>query len=245
LTIAVLGDVHANLPALQSVLSAIETYEVDQLVVLGDLVGYGARPNECVELLARRGMRGVIGNHDLGALGDKDPHASRVALEVQRWTAERLTPQATAALMALPRRTSHTWWSAVHGCLIHPSHATGYITPTTAELNLDWLAEREQPPHVALFGHTHMPAAYSHAWPGSTTPAKGTIALPRGDVALINPGSVGQPRDRDPRAAFALLDLEAWTIEFVRVEYDVDAAARAIRDEGLDGSLASRLYEGC
>jgi len=241
--IAVLADVHANRIALAAVLAEADRRGAARLVCLGDFVGYYAQPNECIELLADRGAEGVIGNHDLGALGVQDPLASRAASEMQAWTAGQLTPASVAFLRALPPRREFAWGSAVHGCFINPRHSTGYITATMAASNLACLSDGRAGGRVGLFGHTHMPAVYCTQWE-SDLPASGTLQLPRNGVALANPGAVGQPRDGDPRAAFALLDLEDWTLEFLRVPYDVDEAVRLMLCAGVDPTLAERLRIG-
>lgn len=242
--VAVLADVHANLAALEAVLDEAYRRGVEQIVCLGDLVGYHAEPNECVELLAGHGALCVLGNHDLGALGEVAGTTNQVAAWVQAWTGAQLTAASRQFLAGLPRRRDFPWGVAVHGCYINPAHVTGYISATTAPWNLSWLAEHARPPYLALFGHTHMPVLHSHLLGDRPLSPEGPMRLPNQELVLANPGSVGQPRDGDARASFALLDVDAWTFELVRVEYDIERTVSSLRAARFDESLRVRLSEG-
>ena len=239
--IAVVADIHANRAALTAVLAEARARGADRLLVLGDVVGYHAEPVACVELLAGWPLDGVIGNHDLGAIGVGDRFAGRVAASVQAWTAERLGAAERAFLAALPRRLELGWCVAVHGCFTHPESAIGYVTPVTAEANLRALGGTGV--RLGLFGHSHVPAVHAIGERDRFGLEPGPYPLPRHRAAIANPGSVGQPRDGDPRAAFAIYDPEAQTMELVRVPYDVDATARAVRAAGLPEEIAARLME--
>ncbi len=239
--IAVLADIHANRPALTAVLAEARRRGAARLVVLGDVVGYYAEPDACVELLAAWSVEGVIGNHDLGALGVVDRHAGRVAASIQAWTAAHLAPASCAFLRALPRRLALPWATAVHGTFTHPDGVVGYVTPATADANLAAVVAGGR--RLGLCGHSHVPALHVAGDRHHHPLVAGAVPLPAEAAAIFNPGSVGQPRDGDPRAAFALFDPEAGTMQLVRVPYDIGATARALAAAGLEASLARRLEE--
>lgn len=241
--IAVLSDIHANLPALEAVVSDLPS--VDQVWVLGDTVGYGPQPNEVITTLQAMGARAVLGNHDGAAIGmvdakDFNPDA-RTAIE---WTAETIDANTRAYIATLPEVRRDGDLTAVHGSPRDPIWE--YITgPDVAAANLDAFDTR-----LCLFGHTHLPVAY-RAVDGRV---EGTHGLPgepmrlNGARALLNPGSVGQPRDGMSGAAYAILDTngnpDTDTFEFRRVRYDIDRTQRLMREVGLPGRLAERLSYG-
>lgn len=240
----VVSDIHANLPALTAVFRAVQRKRFDALICLGDVVGYGAQPNQVVELLRRfRATKLMVrGNHDRVAAGG-DPagfnHAARVAA---LWTRERLTPRNRAFLRRLAPgplvEGPVTLW---HGT---PADEDDYLfTPRSAR---QAFAATGTP--IGLFGHTHLPCAFRKVEEGELLgdlfDEERVLPLDRDARYLINPGSVGQPRDRNPMAAFGLLDAGKRVFRFRRVEYDVAAAQKAIRAAGLPDILADRLASG-
>jgi len=144
-------------------------------------------------------------------------------------------------LAALPRRLTLSWAVAVHGTFTHPDGVVGYVTPVTAERNLAVVAAAGR--RLGLFGHSHVPALHVQGEPDRVGLPPGSFALPGDRAAIFNPGSVGQPRDGDPRASFALFDPEETTMHLIRVRYDIDAAEHAMAAAGLDPVLAARLRE--
>lgn len=239
----ILSDIHANLPALESVLAAARD-QWDDVVVLGDLVGYGADPNDVVDCVRAMAPRLVIrGNHDKAACGlDNGEHFNQVARFAARWTEEQLTPDNRRYLRELPAGPAEVdeRLEICHGAPFDEDH---YIFDVAdAQRALD---ARSRP--VCVFGHTHVPAVFiAHGAQISVDVPDDrcvTLRLTPDAGYLINPGSVGQPRDGDPRAAFALYD-SVGTITFRRVEYDVAAAQRRIAMAGLPQSLANRLAIG-
>jgi predicted phosphodiesterase len=241
--IAVLSDIHANLAALEAVVSDLP--EVDQVWVLGDIVGYGPQPNEVVGTLQAMGARSVLGNHDGAAIGMVDaayfnPDA-RAAIE---WTAGVVDDNARAYIASLPEVRRDGDLTAVHGSPRDPIWE--YITgPSIAAANFDAFDTR-----LCLFGHTHLPMVY-RAVDGGIEPTLGLPgeALSIGTArALVNPGSVGQPRDGLADAAYAILETSNGvggdTVEFRRVRYDVDSTQRRMMDAGLPARLADRLRYG-
>jgi len=240
---AVLGDLHANLTALEAVLSALDGHEVDALLSVGDVVGYGAAPQEVIQLLREAEATVVKGNHDAAVTGELDatwfnPYA-RAAVE---WTAAKLTREEMAWLEELPL-TAHLEHCAVaHGTPTWPERFDYVQCTEDADPSLDALREP-----VCFIGHTHVPVTILRL---AETPDRTSyttddaVDISDTTVALINVGSVGQPRDEDPRAAFGLYDSEQGRYELHRVEYDIQREDARIRAAGLPENLADRLHKG-
>jgi len=237
--IAVLSDIHSNLPALEAVLDALG--DVDAYWHLGDVVGYGPHPDEVVARLREIGAVGVLGNHDAAALGGLEvewfnPEA-RQAIE---WTARRMSPATRAWLEALPERLELDGMTLVHGSARDP--ITEYVTSTrVARASFSACATP-----CLLHGHTHVPVAWREdgAEIEVLGPSHG-YELPLDDRrVLLNPGSVGQPRDGDPRASALVLDMEARRVTWHRATYPIAAVQADIRAAGLPGWLADRLAWG-
>lgn len=215
--IGLIADVHGNRFALLAVLDALRERGATSWICAGDLVGYGAAPDECVEqVCSLPSLTMVAGNHDLLALGrlDIEGHSSGVRLST-RWTAERISPATRAVLAQLPLRARHDAGLVVaHGSLTSPSE---YVRDPAAALGQLEQLRREAPDARGIvLGHTHLPMIHD---------ALGT--------RLVNPGAVGQSRDRDPRAHCALLDSGTLRVEPLRVAYDIDGARSAQRAAGL------------
>jgi predicted phosphodiesterase len=237
--IAVLSDIHSNLAALEAVREDLPV--VDETWVLGDIVGYGPQPNEVIRLLQQMGVRSVLGNHDGAAIGTVDANDfnpdARTAIE---WTAGQLDPNARAYLATLPEVRVSGDVTAVHGSPREP--VWEYITSTAiAAASLGYFET-----WLCLFGHTHLPAIFR-----ATDGRVELVAARPGDPvrldarrALINPGSVGQPRDGISESAYAILDDREATAEFRRVAYDIGRTQRLIREADLPSRLAERLSWG-
>jgi predicted phosphodiesterase len=246
LRVAVLSDVHSNLPALETVLAAVEETGPDQLWCLGDMVGYGADPDACTALIRERCDVCLVGNHDLAVLGALDVSSfsdtAKVAVE---WTREEASEETTSFLATLGPALTHEGFGLFHASPRDPIWEY-VLSVEQAEAGLD--AQRER---IGLIGHSHISLFFTRPEGG---PGRGhTHGAQAGDGALldiddgawlINPGSVGQPRDGDPRAAWMELDLEESTARFHRVPYDIAAAGKAILAAGLPSSLAERLEVG-
>jgi len=241
--VAVLSDVHGNLPAFQAVLDDIRKAGVDARWCLGDLVGYGAQPDECVALAAETCDLCLIGNHDLVVLGKIDVESfSSNAAEAALWTRERITSDSVAYLSALRPEDENHEVGLYHASPRDPIWE--YVLSTTqAGACMDQMKVR-----IGAVGHSHVALWFRRdSDPGSvagdTAPHGTELDLSEGDW-IVNPGSVGQPRDGDPRAAWMLLDLGTWHATWRRVKYPIEEAARAIEATELPVMLAERLYVG-
>jgi predicted phosphodiesterase len=241
LRVAVISDVHGNLHALQAVLDALEADAPDEIWSLGDVVGYGPRPNPCCALVAEHARLGLAGNHDLGVLGSIDlEEFSDEAAESARWTQTVLSDESRAYLAGLPSQTKAPDAELYHASPRDP--VWDYVL--TADAALDALELTEAP--LVLVGHSHVALAIGldeQQLSGGLAPAGHEIDLSRGRW-LLNPGSVGQPRDGDPRAAYLLLDREAQRARFCRISYPVERTQAEIRERNLPDALAHRLAHG-
>jgi predicted phosphodiesterase len=237
--LAVLSDIHANLAALDAVRDDLP--EVDEIWVLGDIVGYGPQPNEVIRRLQELGARSVMGNHDGAAIGTVDSAwFNPDAASAIHWTSGVLDDNSRAYLAALPEVRRDGELTAVHGSPREPIWE--YITD--ASIAADNLGAYDT--RLCLYGHTHVPVIYRadgiHITVIAAT-ASSPIALDtRRD--LINPGSVGQPRDGNPDASYLMLDTEAGTAEFHRVRYDIALTQRLMREASLPRWLVERLSIG-
>jgi len=237
----ILSDIHANLVALEAVLKAAAG-QWEEVWCLGDLVGYGPRPNECVVLVREQKHFSLSGNHDWAVLGKLD--SSEFNYEAQTavsWTRNTLTEDTRAYLETLPAMAVVDSFTLAHGSPRHPVWEYVMEYETAAE-NFAYFETQ-----VCLLGHTHMPMFVMEQAGGDLfglEPEPGKVVSLGQERCMINPGSVGQPRDNDPRAAYAILDTTARTWEFMRVDYDIAETQRQIRQEGLPDALASRLSRG-
>lgn len=238
----VLSDIHANLVALEAVLNAAAG-EWDRLWCLGDLVGYGPQPDECISLLRDHGASCLAGNHDWAVLEklDMDSFNAEARASVE-WTRGRLSPDNHAFLDALLPRQEADGITLAHASPRHP--VWEYILDT--ETALENFAHFETP--LCLVGHSHVPLVFrleleTKELGGQLGLDGETIPLDRG-YHILNPGSVGQPRDGDPRAAYALLDTEANRWTWHRTEYDIAETQRRMRELGLSPRLIERLEVG-
>ncbi len=246
--IAVLADLHANLPALGAVLSAIRRAQPDCIVCLGDIVGYGAEPEACIEMMRSISATTVLGNHDADVVNHTEaPGTNPQARLLHQWTRSQLSASAIAYLRSLPPvKIEAGEFIAVHGCYLNETHVTGYVTSTMLEANLRAIATRPEWPRLALCGHTHAPlCGWLEGEHCTERNLQEAVYWPKNARAvLLNPGSVGQPRDGDPRASFAVVDTVQRRIEIQRLDYEIERAAQAISAAGLPVSLAERLWQG-
>ncbi|HZO36917.1 MAG TPA: metallophosphoesterase family protein [Solirubrobacteraceae bacterium] len=240
--VAVLSDIHGNRQAFEAVLADVAHTSVDELWCLGDIVGYGADPNACVDLARGHAAVCLAGNHDLAVTGGLSlDEFSRGAELAARWTQDVIEPDQFDYLAALEPAKITDGIGLYHGSPRDPVWEY-VLSALLAELCFDTLDER-----IALIGHSHVALSFvrreGEIATGQRREADDVADIRRGEW-LLNPGSVGQPRDGDPRAAWLLLDTQALTASWRRVEYDIAGAAAAIRQARLPDSLAERLGYG-
>jgi predicted phosphodiesterase len=230
--IAVISDIHSNIQALTQALSVIDERKADAIYCLGDIVGYGANPNECLDLVRERATICVLGNHDLASIDPVNAEyfsrPGRIAIE---WTHSVLTPEHIRFLSGLPYTASTDLFTLAHAGPLDPEQWQYVLSLQVAKLQFPAFQTQ-----LCFIGHTHVPAVCGEDLR--------TFILKKGKRFLINVGSVGQPRDGNPQLSFGFLDTETWKYENVRASYDIDKAAQAIRSQGLPSTLATRLYQG-
>jgi diadenosine tetraphosphatase ApaH/serine/threonine PP2A family protein phosphatase len=240
--IALLSDVHGNLPAFEAVLEDVDDADVEEIWCLGDLVGYGAEPDGCVELARDRCDLCLAGNHDLVVTGEIDlGDFSSSAAAAAQWTRDNIGAEALEFLSSLKPQADDHDIGLYHASPRDP--VWEYVLSTwQADECMDLMKKR-----VGAVGHSHVALWFRRSGEGNVegAPAEGGLEqdLAEGEW-LLNPGAVGQPRDGDPRAAWLLLDTEGWSADWRRVEYEIDRAAGAIEEAGLPSVLGQRLYTG-
>ncbi len=240
----IVSDVHANLAALEAVLADVGVETIDRVWCLGDVVGYGPSPSECIARLVEfPEYVCVAGNHDWAAISRISIAEFNPSAQVAcRWTSQELNPDDRAYLTGLPTRLVEGKCTLVHGSPREPIWEY-IIYPSTAQLNFQFFDTQ-----LCFVGHTHAPAIFRE----ETSTQKFEISIPvpghlirvDDERVIINPGSVGQPRDGDPRAAYMVFDPEARTIEYQRVAYDILSTQQLMVERGLPESLISRLNFG-
>ena len=237
--IAVLSDIHGNLEALEAVIADVERVGADALWSLGDVVGYGPNPGACVEIVKARAAVSLIGNHDAAVAGVASPddfnEFARWAVE---WTAPRLPAWQIEYLAALPYVHRAPGLICVHASPVEPER--WHYIHGAADLDEPFAAFAER---VCFVGHSHRPGIYSL---GAGQPVSRQVAseFRPGARHLVNVGSVGQPRDRDPRSSYALFDDAAGRVEIRRVAYPLERTQQRMRAEGIPAFLVDRLAAG-
>ena len=237
---AIISDVHANLEALEAVLKQADSLAADEILCLGDVVGYGANPNECVELVRDRASITVLGNHDHAAIGGTsiewfNPHARAAIL----WTKKVLRPDCAEFLKNLPYTASKDGAYLVHASPSEPESWNYIFEPTEALYEFRCFKEK-----ICFIGHSHFALFFVKEGRSCKAEMPAAFTLENGKRYIVNVGSVGQPRDRNPAASLVTLDLPEGTVQFHRVEYNFQVAYEKILDAGLPGFLAERLRAG-
>lgn len=241
---AIISDIHANQEALEAVVESSRKVGVDQFLCLGDIVGYGARPTECLEMVQDLGCRTVAGNHDFAVVGKIDiDNFNSYAKEATIWTREQLSETAVDYLRTLPlveqiNDEPGAGFTIVHGTLYSPELFDYIQTSYDAHLSMC-----EMPGEVCFLGHSHIPVSFIRRR-FITYSIEPQVTVDSGGKFLVNVGSVGQPRDNNPQASYAIFDTTTREITIRRVGYDIDAAAIHIRDAGLPDILGERLRYG-
>lgn len=243
--IGILGDIHANLEALEAVVAAMRREGVERWVQVGDIVGYGPEPSACIDVVRDLGCITCLGNHDAAVLDRLDTtYFNNFARAAIQWTQQRLQPRDREFLGNLELVVRQPPFTVVHGTLHLPEQFGYVISPVEALDSFEF-----QDTQLCFVGHSHVPAIYLrrdaapediHVVPHS----EAEISYRGFDRVLMNVGSVGQPRDEDPRAAYGLVDTELEIAAIRRVEYDIASVQKKIRAAGLPEVLANRLALG-
>lgn len=240
--VAIVTDIHANRQALEAVLEQIDTTGCDAIWCLGDTVGYGADPDACTQLVRERADICLAGNHDLAVTGELSvADFSDIARRAAEWTGSVISTETRLFLESLSAKDEDQVVSLYHASPRDPVWEY-VLSPLQAGLSFDVAPQR-----ISVVGHTHVALAF-HRFDGEGTTGETRREGDELDLSaghwLLNPGSVGQPRDGDARAAWLELDTDAWTAIWRRAEYDIEGAAWAIRAARLPEALAERLSFG-
>jgi diadenosine tetraphosphatase ApaH/serine/threonine PP2A family protein phosphatase len=238
---AIISDIHSNLHALQAVLEVVDAEGCDEILCLGDIAGYGAQPAEVVDLIRSRRARCIQGNHDsLITLQNEGRNYSPPSLLAAEHNRRLLDREALEFLAGLPLELEvYPGTLLFHGS---PDYQDSYLINSSQLKAASDEVYLRMGGGLCFFGHTHMPTLFA----GQCQPyaVDEDYPLPTGLRVLVNPGSVGQPRDGDPRSSFAIWEREARVLRFKRVQYDVEGARQAILDQGLPEILGDRLLSG-
>ena len=236
---AVFGDIHSNLEALEVIAADMKRQQPDRYLCVGDIVGYGANPKECIDLVRSINPTIVAGNHDWAAVNKiNSDYFNFYAKEAIVWTGELITKDQRDWLSSLPLLVEEEKFTLAHSTIFKPELFSYIQTSYDAHLSFEMMKTQ-----VGFVGHSHIPVTFLCQDYISFT-LDNLITLEEGEKALVNVGSIGQPRDENPRAAYGIYDDEAGTIEVFRLDYDVGAAAKKIKEAGLPSILADRLYIG-
>ncbi|MGB2600136.1 MAG: metallophosphoesterase family protein, partial [Candidatus Omnitrophota bacterium] len=236
----IFSDVHGNLEAFDAAVKSMPDAKDKKLLCAGDIVGYGANPNECIDKVISLGAPSIKGNHESAALGQTDISIfNRSAAEAVRWTMKQLTPDGNAYIESLPLIHEEPSFTMVHGTLHDPGDFRYMLTNVEATRTFEVLEKK-----ICFVGHSHVPAVFSLEDGRVDLSFKNKVKLKKEAKYIINVGSVGQPRDGDWRACYCVYDSGKEEVELRRVEYDIETAQKKIIDAGLPRMLAERLAFG-
>ncbi|MGD9488822.1 MAG: metallophosphoesterase [Calditrichaceae bacterium] len=236
MVIAVLSDIHGNLEALETVFRYIDENPVDKIYCLGDIVGYGPNPNECVELIRKRSDITLMGNHDYAALGLANiEYFNEYAKMSTHWTISNLEKENEEFLRKLPFSHQSDGIILVHASPANPPYWHYILSFEEAKNELKAFNES-----ICFIGHSHVPVIFSNNRAYKQSPFR----IEQNQKYIVNVGSVGQPRDGNPKACFVVFDQSAGELEHVRLEYDVEKTYKKIIRAGLPVFLAERLLKG-
>ncbi|MBA4313466.1 MAG: hypothetical protein C0417_12655 [Chlorobiaceae bacterium] len=230
--IAIISDIHSNLEALTKAFEIIEQKNVDEIICLGDIIGYGANPNECLSLIKQNSTQILLGNHESvivnpAQIEEFTPNARIAAM----WTYEQLDDDNISFIKNLPLTIKLSDLLFVHSSPFEPEEWHYIIYHEERDRNFKYFSE-----NICFFGHTHFPGIYTDGGEEKN--------INRNEKFLINVGSVGQPRDHDPNLSFGIFDTQLWNYENIRAEYDIKTASEKILSAGLPRHLAERLFVG-
>ncbi|UCC44568.1 MAG: metallophosphoesterase family protein [Candidatus Zixiibacteriota bacterium] len=239
--LALISDIHGNLEALRAVLSDIDKQDVDKIHCLGDIIGYGCNPTECLDLVAQSCDIILLGNHEYVALGLLEESAmNEVARQSTEWTCDHLSDSNLETIANLDLEASVENTYLVHACPYEPDQWHYMLRPEEAVVGFDNFIEQ-----IGFFGHSHVPMIFT-LYPQGTCSAKpGHDIDPDPDCRyLVNVGSVGQPRDLDPRSSYVIYDSESRDVRFHRVEYDIGLVQQKMTKANIHSMLVERLLVG-
>ena len=230
--IAIISDIHSNLEALTRTLEIIESKNIREIVCLGDIIGYGANPNECLSLIRKSTQHVLLGNHDEAVFHSAMVYNfNRHARSAVLWTSKQLTNDGMDFLRTLPVKLELGDTFFTHASPHSPQEWNYILTTDDAEANMSHFSQS-----ICFVGHSHIPGIFCDK--------KEVLHVERGSKFIVNVGSVGQPRDHDNRLSFGIFDTESFTYENIRSEYDVKKASEKILHAGLPPSLAERILVG-
>ena len=243
MSVAVLGDIHSNLAALKAVLEKLDELGPRRILFVGDLVGYNASPAECIYLFQQRDFEGISGNHDRYTTGQEMRDVRETTVEAVEYTRNAIGKTGTEFLRNLPdTRMIDERYMMVHGSILDRDEYM--LTAEIITRNIQELHNSYAGIDVCFFGHSHFPAVIGEGKADMKFPETRTVKLDPLKPYMINPGSVGQPRDGVPLASFAVFDPKAYAVTIVRVEYDVKDSHERVLRAGLGRSLGERLLVG-
>ncbi len=234
--IAIISDIHGNLEALTEVFNYLENNKISEVYCLGDVVGYGPNPNECIDLIANKCKKSIIGNHDHAALGlTSIEYFNDFAKLSTYWTTNQLNNKSKDFLLSLDFQFGTTDYFLVHSSPSDPKMWNYILSADDAKNEFRYFEQK-----ICFIGHSHYPIIFSKRG----LFRKRQVLLDESNKYIVNVGSTGQPRDGDSRACFCLYDLEQKVIEYVRIEYDIETTRKKIQKAGLPMFLADRLTKG-
>jgi diadenosine tetraphosphatase ApaH/serine/threonine PP2A family protein phosphatase len=238
---AIISDIHGNLTALDAVYDCIGEENCDRIFCLGDLVGYGPFPNECIQRVEKNADILLLGNHDAAAIGTTDTtYFNNYAKEAIEWTAGVLSEKNRSLLKKLELTAQIDEALFVHASPFQPGEWNYILTPSYAQLNFKYFDHQ-----LCFIGHSHVPVSYSLSAKKNVRSYKDSkLEIDATNRYIINVGSVGQPRDGNPDAAFVIYDSETSSIQLKRVSYDIDATQQAMSEAQLPTFLIQRLKLG-
>lgn len=237
--IALFSDIHSNLEALEAVFSDMEKQNIRHRICLGDVVGYGGSPHECLELARKHSLYILMGNHDEACSSEPSiQYQGHVQAGIE-FSRKNLSQEEKDFLKTLERKVTWENLTLTHSSLFQPERWHYLNTPLNIEINFQY-----QKKQICFCGHTHIPLFLEKVILTSSQKPQGMLKIFPEKRYLINCGSVGQPRDGDPRASYVIYDVETQSVEFRRVDYDIAGAQKRIREAGLPAILSDRLEKG-
>jgi predicted phosphodiesterase len=236
----IISDIHGNLEALEAVLEALMKDEIDELLCIGDIVGYGADPSECIAKIKEINPITVCGNHDAASINLLDiSYFNDSAKDAIVWTSNNISVTEKEYLKKLPILYKNRYLEMVHGTLKNPEEFNYMIDIYAAKATFELMRGK-----VCFVGHSHIPGIFTLKGGKINYYEAPIIKISKYEKVIINVGSVGQPRDKDPRLSYVIYDTVRKTVEMKRKEYDIKKAAKKILDAGLSPSIAERLEKG-